>query len=92
VAAGRGHVGDRPPEDVDRKQRRYYRISTLGRRVVAAEAARMKSLVEGSPKGSAGMWMNSWMDDLLKDVRFGLRLLARHPGFGVLVTLTRGRA
>ncbi len=38
--------GERPSDDPDRKQRRYYGISPLGRRVVAAEALRMKALVQ----------------------------------------------
>jgi len=37
---------ERPAEDLDHKQRRYYGITPLGRRVVAAEASRMKTLVE----------------------------------------------
>ena len=41
-------VVERPPSDLDHKQRRYYAISMLGRQVVAAEASRMKALVEAS--------------------------------------------
>ena len=37
-----------PAEALDHKQRRYYRLSTLGRGVAAAEAARMKVLVKTS--------------------------------------------
>jgi DNA-binding PadR family transcriptional regulator len=35
----------RPAEDLDDRRRRYYAISELGRAVVAAETARLKSLV-----------------------------------------------
>ena len=35
----------RPAPDLDDERRRYYRLTTFGRRVVAAEAARLRSLV-----------------------------------------------
>ena len=35
----------RPAADLDDERRRYYRLSPLGRRVVAAEAARLRTLV-----------------------------------------------
>jgi DNA-binding PadR family transcriptional regulator len=35
----------RPAADVDDERRRYYRLTAFGRRVVAAEAARLRSLV-----------------------------------------------
>jgi DNA-binding PadR family transcriptional regulator len=35
----------RPTADLDDERRRYYRLTTFGRRVVAAEAARLRSLV-----------------------------------------------
>jgi DNA-binding PadR family transcriptional regulator len=35
----------RPAADLDDERRRYYRLTIFGRRVVAAEAARMRSLV-----------------------------------------------
>ena len=35
----------RPASDLDDERRRYYRITPLGRRVAAAEAARFESLV-----------------------------------------------
>jgi DNA-binding PadR family transcriptional regulator len=38
---------ERPAEDLDHKQRRYYAITPLGKRVVAAEAVRLKALIEG---------------------------------------------
>lgn len=38
-------VDERPAPDVDDERRRYYRITVLGREVLAAEAARMRSLV-----------------------------------------------
>ena len=38
--------GDRPDAHLDDERRRYYRITPLGRRVVQAEAARMRELVE----------------------------------------------
>src|SRR5438270_12709262 len=37
--------GDRPDPHLDDERRRYYRITTLGRRVVQAEAVRMRDLV-----------------------------------------------
>jgi len=36
---------ERPDPDLDDERRRYYRITTLGRRVAAAEARRMERLV-----------------------------------------------
>ena len=38
----------RPAPDQDDRRRRYYRLTELGREVVAAEAARMEELVEVS--------------------------------------------
>jgi DNA-binding PadR family transcriptional regulator len=35
----------RPTADLDDERRRYYRLSTFGKRVVAAEAARLRRLV-----------------------------------------------
>jgi DNA-binding PadR family transcriptional regulator len=35
----------RPAADLDDERRRYYRLTALGRRVVAAEAARLRRLV-----------------------------------------------
>ena len=35
----------RPVADLDDERRRYYRLTSLGRRVVAAEAARLRTLV-----------------------------------------------
>jgi DNA-binding PadR family transcriptional regulator len=37
----------RPAADLDHKQRRYYSITPLGKRVAAAEAVRLKALIEG---------------------------------------------
>ena len=36
----------RPAEDLDDQRRRYYRITNLGIRVLAADAERMKGLVQ----------------------------------------------
>src|SRR5438105_14168759 len=38
----------RPDEEVDDQRRRYYRLTGLGRAVVAAEIARLDSLVEAA--------------------------------------------
>lgn len=35
----------RPVADLDDERRRYYRLTSLGRKVVAAEAARLRTLV-----------------------------------------------
>lgn len=37
--------GERPDPDLDDERRRYYRLTTLGRKTVKAEAARMDALV-----------------------------------------------
>ena len=37
---------ERPAEELDHKQRRYYAITSLGRRVAAAEAVHLKTLIE----------------------------------------------
>ena len=37
---------DRPDPHLDDERRRYYRITTFGRRVAQAEAARMRELVQ----------------------------------------------
>jgi len=39
---------ERPAEEVDDQRRRYYRLTGLGRSVVAAEIARLGSLVEAA--------------------------------------------
>lgn len=39
---------DRPDEALDDQRRRYYRLTGLGRAVVAAEAARLESLVDAA--------------------------------------------
>ncbi len=41
--------GERLAHDLEHKQRRYYAITTLGRRVAAAEAVRLKNLLEEQP-------------------------------------------
>jgi DNA-binding PadR family transcriptional regulator len=38
----------RPAADADDERRRYYRITALGRRVIAAEAERMASLADAA--------------------------------------------
>ena len=38
----------RPAADADDERRRYYRITPLGRRVIAADAERMATLVESA--------------------------------------------
>lgn len=38
---------ERPAEESDHKQRRYYAITPLGKQVAAAEAVQLKSLIEG---------------------------------------------
>lgn len=46
---GRGWIveaGDRPDPQMDDQRRRYYRLTDLGRRVVAADAQRLARLVE----------------------------------------------
>ena len=37
--------GDRPAPELDDARRRYYRLTRLGRRVLAAESARLEELV-----------------------------------------------
>lgn len=37
--------GDRPAEELDDARRRYYRLTKLGRRVLAAEGQRLEDLV-----------------------------------------------
>jgi DNA-binding PadR family transcriptional regulator len=44
----------RPAADLDDERRRYYRLTTFGRRVVAAEAARLRNLVRIAE--SAKLW------------------------------------
>ena len=41
--------GERLAHDLEHKQRRYYAITTLGRRVAAAEAVRLKNLLAEQP-------------------------------------------
>lgn len=41
--------GERLAEDLEHKQRRYYAITDLGRRVAAAEALRLRSLLGEQP-------------------------------------------
>jgi DNA-binding PadR family transcriptional regulator len=38
----------RPAADADDERRRYYRITALGKRVIAADAERMASLAEAA--------------------------------------------
>ena len=37
--------GQRPAPDLDDERRRYYRLTAIGRRVLGAEASRLRSLV-----------------------------------------------
>ena len=46
--------GDRPDPHLDDQRRRYYRITTLGRRVAQAEAVRLQKLVRLA-EGSLGI-------------------------------------
>ena len=41
--------GERLAEDLEHKQRRYYAITDLGRRVAAAEALRLRTLLREQP-------------------------------------------
>ncbi len=41
---------ERPDPHLDDERRRYYRITTLGRRVARAEAVRMRDLVEAADR------------------------------------------
>jgi DNA-binding PadR family transcriptional regulator len=46
----------RPAPDLDDERRRYYRITTLGRRVAAAETARLEALVA---EAKAKRWLKT---------------------------------
>jgi DNA-binding PadR family transcriptional regulator len=43
----------RPAADADDERRRYYRVTVLGRRVIAAEAERMAALAEAARRALA---------------------------------------
>jgi len=43
----------RPAADADDERRRYYRVTALGRRVIAAEAERMAALAEAARRALA---------------------------------------
>jgi DNA-binding PadR family transcriptional regulator len=44
----------RPAADADDERRRYYRVTPLGRRVIAADAERMAALAEAARRALAG--------------------------------------
>jgi DNA-binding PadR family transcriptional regulator len=44
----------RPAADADDERRRYYRVTSLGRRTIAAEAERMASLAEAARSALRG--------------------------------------
>ena len=44
----------RPAADADDQRRRYYRITSLGRRVIAADAERMAALAEAARRALGG--------------------------------------